>query len=115
MKRIFLIFLMTLLPLQAAWSAGYCRSTEESGALAYSSSLAADNQGNEKQGPISFGDIGCCAACHFVCHLPAVAVTGWSNANIPRAGSVLPLVRAAIPYQSHVPDGPTRPNWISAS
>lgn len=117
MKRIFLIFLMTLLPLQAGWSAGLCRLTEEYGALDYSSSSAAAVLSNEKQESIGFddfGDFGCCSACHFVCHLPAAAVSGWCDVNIPRLGSVFPFVLAAITYQSHVPDGPTRPNWISA-
>ncbi len=70
MKRIFFIFLMALLPLQAAWSTGFRRSTEAYGTGTYSSSAAANSVD--------------------------VVVAGWCNADIASRETVLALALAEI-------------------
>lgn len=115
MKRIVIIFLIALLPLHAAWSAGMCGMAGDNGVAPLSSVVFVDIQDRETQTPGFVGDPGCFPTCHFVCEPPAVAPVCSVDANILLPVERLTRASAAHLYASHIPDGPTRPKWTAAS
>lgn len=113
MKRLLVIFLLFLLPCQVSWAAidSLLYGQQENAEAVHGDSPTQDfAETPQPDGKIM---IGC--HCHGLCHLPVVLhretlasvgmLTGVSSNGLS------PTQR----YQSHIPDGPTRPKWRTVS
>lgn len=115
MKRILLIFLLALIPLQVAWSAEFCSAVVAGDLQTVSAVILPGVESNDTQPSSTFGDSGCCPACNFACTCSVAGPPNSLNAHLLQRES-LPVRSLAPPrYRSHVPEGPTRPNWTTAS
>jgi hypothetical protein len=108
-KKLFLILLLTILPIQYAWSmaAVYCQheTSKVTHFGHHGHQHQAQSDDGADQGKLSkHGD---CEVCHHAVQAAA-----------PGAEAVLTLARAAVftpsgvlHYHSYIADGPPRPNW----
>ncbi|MBQ5949078.1 hypothetical protein [Massilia sp. ST3] len=103
MKRLLIILLLAILPLQAAWAAACACCVGEEGKAVQQSSQAADQQ---QQTPGDDGDTdkpccdGGCDACH---HLSASAIPS-ANPDLPLPKGAPHLRGTVRRYVSHIPD-----------
>lgn len=114
MKRLLVLFLLAVLPLQISWAAAafHCPQGGDDGvgAAAASAALHAEH-GHEHDGDDN-GDghaIGGgldCSALQLVALEPTSA---WAQ-SLARAPAIAPAV-ACLGYKSHIPDGLERPKW----
>lgn len=106
MKRLFLIILLALLPLQTGWAAGWCVISDEASATA----AVSDVTGAENPIEVLF-DAGCSATCVSACDLQPLgsgaSVIEWSGQS-----RSCPASLSQLNYQSPVLDGPIRPKWL---
>lgn len=120
MKRLILILLLTILPIQMTWAAAasvVCHLTkadavEFSQSHADQSSAERAHTKDSKEKRVA-GD--CCPHCHAFCHLSAVAPTHTLEPVISLQQDTASILSANAPYQSYIPDGPIRPKWLAAS
>lgn len=115
MKRLLLILLLAVLPLQMSWAAvtGYCQ--HESGKAAqhfghHDHKHQASGESQPSKGKLGVNDNDC-----GYCHLSCVnfVPTHQSQLIFPKAST---SVEFQLPfYQSHIPDGLARPNWRHAT
>ncbi|MFS0754245.1 hypothetical protein ABC383_06055 [Noviherbaspirillum sp. 1P10PC] len=113
MKRLLVIFLLFLLPCQISWAAidsllyGQQENVESAHSDLPAQVFSEDSQPDGKM------VIGC--HCHGLCHLPVV-LSREKLAPVGMLTSVLSKgLSPTIRYQSHIPDGPTRPKWRTVS
>lgn len=115
--RVLVLFLALLLPLQLSWAAvaSYCQPEKESaghpGHHTHAAQGDADDSGNDG---ISKGDKDlACGVCHFSC-LKSVQWDGPTMAE--RIGTWLDVFCTITPApNSHIADGPDKPNWLLAA
>ena len=100
MKKILLILLLTILPIQYAWSmaAVYCQ--HEQGTVSHFGHHGHQHQAQagddlDKSKPSKHGD---CDVCHHAVQASVPAAV-FAPSGVPR-------------YHSYIADGPPRPNWI---
>lgn len=116
-KKYLLILLMLILPVQYSWSAAavYCQHEQGSpfhfGHHAHEHKVKAENGGSHgKVGKVGMADTDC-EYCHLFSHAFFIPF------DAPPAGP--PAVRFAapepVPYTSHIPQRPSRPNWPLAA
>lgn len=109
MKRLLLIFLIVLLPLQTAWAAGLCRivgSVEVAGTVA----ILTDNA-SEAQSFDTNAEQRCGTVCPAGCTLLVAAISSPLNLN-PLANAEHTRLRPELDFESHISDGPHRPKWF---
>lgn len=104
MKHLFLIILLTLLPLQTGWAVGWCVISDEAPAAAVSNGTGVEN-------PIEvLFEAGCSATCVSACDLQPLgkgsSVIEWSGQS-----RSCPVSLDQLNYQSPILDGPIRPKW----
>ena len=114
MRRIFLIFLLVLLPLQFTWAAGasYCQHEQEKvskhlGHHVHQHDGQADTGGEQSQK--SQPDNDCC-----ICHLAATSAVPLSAPPIILCDNPHPPDTYAVTFHSYIPDGLSKPNWRPA-
>ncbi|WP_317205867.1 DUF2946 family protein [Janthinobacterium sp.] len=115
MKKIFLILLLLVMPLQMSWAAAsaYCqheegRAARHLGHHGHEHKAKAEQPASKKDGGAPHSD---CNFCHGIgqASFPAgAALAVFSPASGPIAG-------APFFYASHIPDGPKRPDWRSVA
>lgn len=111
MKRLFLIFLLAMLPLQMSWAvvSDYCehengKAAQHVGHHEHKHQASGDKQPSKSK--LGTGDADC-SYCHHCC------------ANIiatPHPAPVVPFDSAQVAFELHrylspISDGPSRPNW----
>ncbi|MYN43212.1 DUF2946 domain-containing protein [Duganella sp. FT109W] len=109
MKKILLILLLTILPIQYAWSmaAVYCQHEENKvshfGHHGHQHQAQSDDDTDHSK-PSKHGD---CEVCHHAV-----------QASVPAAEPLMTVAPAAVfapagvpRYHSYIADGPPRPNW----
>ena len=105
MKRLFLIILFALLPLQTGWAAGWCVISDDASAIAAVSDVTGAANPIEVQ-----LEAGCSATCVSACDLQPLgsdsSVIEWSGLSRSYPGRLNQLN-----YQSPILDGPIRPKW----
>lgn len=118
MKRGLLILLMLLLPLHTTWASVACvRNLIEVPA----STLGVEAIGAPAVEKVSSApsiekyDQSCCPGCHTFCHFAATTPSYSLSLLFPFSPSLASAMPDATTYQSHIPDGPTRPKWPAAS
>jgi len=116
MKRLALIFLILLLPLQSVWAAAsaYCQHEQDSTAQHFGHHThqhKASTDSNDGTGKSPLNVHADCSSCHLSC--PA-ATESARSITIPASGS---LVLADHPraLSSVFPDHPERPKWVPAA
>lgn len=107
MKRLFLIFLIVLLPLQTAWAAGLCNivgSVEVVGTAAIPTNRDAQSfdTGTEQ---------GCATVCPAGCTLSIAVISSSLRLNAP-ANAERTRLPPELDFESHISDGPHRPKWF---
>ena len=111
MKRLILIFLLVLLPLQGAWAvaASYCQHEQDSSARHFGHHIHKHNGSAETPAKVKLGMLGDadCGGCHFNC-----------SSILPCEQLSLPIVRIPVPadtyhvqYHSFIPEALNKPNW----
>lgn len=109
MKRLLLIFLIVLLPLQTAWAAGLCRIV---GSVAVAGTVAIlTDSASEAQLFDTSAEQGCGTVCPAGCTLPAVAISSSLILN-PLANAEHTRLPPELDFESHISDGPQRPKWF---
>lgn len=116
MKRLTLIFLMLLLPLQSAWAAAsaYCQheqgvATQHFGHHAHQHQTATDSNDGGGKSPLSVHAD--CSSCHLSC--PAATASVRSIVVMTSGSPVLAEHPDAL--SSVFPDSPERPKWAPAA
>jgi len=110
-KKYLLILLMLILPVQYAWSAAavYCQHEQKSpfhfGHHAHQHKASSDEHGGH--GKVNSADTDC-EYCHMFSHAFFVPFDARSTAPL----AVNYAAPASIPYTSHIPRRPPRPNWL---
>lgn len=111
MKRLLLILLLTILPIQYSWSmaAVYCQ--HEPSKVTHFGHHGHAHQaqaGDDDAGKSKLSKHGDCEVCHHAV-----------QASVPVAGALLTVAPAAafappgaLQYHSYIADGPPRPNWF---
>lgn len=119
--RVLVLFLALLLPLQLSWAAvaSYCQQEKESashpGHHTHSASNSAqddaDNSGNDDTGK-GDKDLAC-----GVCHFSSLKSVQWSGSTMAeRICTCLDVFCTITPApNSHIADGPDKPNWLLAA
>ena len=103
MKRLFLIILLALLPLQSGWAAGWCVISEDASIAAAVSDIT------DAENPIkSPFDSGCSAACVSACDLQPFD-SGFSVLKWSELSRSFPASLNQLNYQSPILDGLIRP------
>lgn len=118
MKRALLILLMMLLPLQTAWASmeGVRILTEMNGAPSGVENVGQRSDVSKSpQKTTGQYDRVCCPGCHAFCNFAGAAPTYSFDSSFLIDPSVVAALPDATAYQSHIPDGPIRPNWPAAS
>jgi hypothetical protein len=115
MKRLALIFLMLLLPLQSVWAAAsaYCQheqgvATQHFGHHTHQHKASADRNDGTGKSPLNVHAD--CSSCHLSC--PAVTESVRSIA-VTASGSLV-VADHLDALSSVFPDSPERPKWASA-
>ena len=116
MKRLALIFLMLLLPLQSVWAAAsaYCQheqgaSVQHFGHHTHQHNVSTDSSDGSGKSPLN-GHADCSS-----CHLSCPAATGSIRSiGIPASGSLV-LGDQPDALSSVFPDNPERPKWAPAA
>ena len=110
MKRLLLIFLIILLPLQSAWAAGLCNivgSADAAGTIAILPENVAEAEAFD-----TIAEQGCGTVCPAGCTLSAAVISSSLNLS-----SLANAERTRLPpeldFESHISDGPRRPKWFS--
>ena len=116
MKRALLIFLMLLLPLHTTWASISCvrnigGETDTTATIGKVDRAGAGEPALTESGKF---DKSCCPGCHVFCHFSAVTPSHSFNSQCQFCESVEFAFPKATAYQSHIPDGPTRPKWPAA-
>jgi hypothetical protein len=110
MKKYLLILLMLMLPVQYAWSAAavYCQHEQGApshfGHHAHQHKVKADDKG--AHGKVQSADSDC-EYCHMFSH--AFFIPFDTRPTTPLLANY--TAPASIPYTSHIPRRPPRPNW----
>jgi hypothetical protein len=110
-KKLLLILLLTILPIQYSWSmaAVYCQhESSKSTHFGHHGHQHQAQAGDDEAGKSKPGKLhGDCEVCHHAV-----------QASLPGAAAVLMLAPAAVyappgalHYHSYIADGPPRPNW----
>lgn len=115
MRRLFLILLLAMLPLQFSWAvaASYCqheqgKTVTHFGHHAHDHAGKADSDGDtaSKAQP----DNDCC-----ICHLAGTSVVPLTAPVIIPSDNPHPQDVYAFSFHSFIPDGLSKPNWRHAS
>lgn len=110
-KKLLLIFLMMLLPVQYTWSAAavYCQHEQDApphlGHHAHQHKAASDEA--KEPGKVNAADADC-AYCHLFSHAFFVPFDAHPAATPAPHHAALP----AASYSSYLPGPPPRPNWL---
>ena len=118
MKRLFLILLMCLLPLQTAWAgrAGIFELGESGSAPSSKTTVSRlSYAGSSAPSDSKRRTMGCCAGCHIFCNFAAVVSIDSLGPALFTGSSALVFPAEIFAYHSHIPDGPFRPQWRFAS
>ncbi len=110
MKRLLLIFLIILLPLQTAWAAGLCSivgSVDAAGTIVILTDSAAEAESFDTS-----AESGCGTVCPAGCTLSAAVISSSLNL-IPLANAEHTRLPPELDFESHISDGPHRPKWFS--
>ena len=110
MKRLLLIFLIILLPLQTAWAAGLCSivgSVDVVGTIVILTDNAAEAESFD-----TIAESGCGAVCPAGCTLSAAVISSSLNLS-PLANAEHTRLPPELDFESHISDGPHRPKWFS--
>lgn len=108
MRRLLIIFLLAMMPLQAAWAA-VCAYCPDNCISELSSSPAPDDVASDDAGP---GDDGDCSRCHM--GAAGLACSPISSRISPPPGRLAAADGSPIPNAG--PAGrPERPNWMRAA
>lgn len=108
MKRLLLIFLIILLPLQTAWAAGLCSivgSMDVAGTVVILADSAGEAQSDTSAEP------GCGTVCPAGCTLSAAVLSSPLNLS-PLANAEHTRLPPELDFESHISDGPHRPKWF---
>jgi hypothetical protein len=116
MKRLALIFLMLLLPLQSVWAAAgaYCQheqgaSVQHFGHHAHQHKTSADRNDGTGKSPLSVhADCG-------ICHLSCPVVTESDRPICVPASGSLAVSNNPDVFSSVFSDNPERPKWVPAA
>jgi len=113
MRRLVLVLVLLLLPLQASWAAvaAYCGhengvASKHMGHHQHKHQAGAGDQANEAA-PATGGMDRDCGTCHINLNLAVFSV----DATLLDDGRSLGQFPPSRLYASHVPIGPERPNW----
>lgn len=115
MKRIFLILMMVVLPLQISWAAvtNYCQHEEGKASQHFGHHDHKHNiSSSGKQDKSDPGKID--ADCGF-CHLSCAYIISATATPILFFPDSTPVDIPLFSYLSHIPDGLIRPDWQAAS
>lgn len=116
MKRLLLIFLLTMLPLQMSWAAltGYCQHEEGRAAQhlghhehkhhAAGDSKQSDNKKSKSNLGVNDADCG-------YCHLSCANLVSTQQPEIIFPPNSIPVEFLLYSYRSHIADGLSRPDW----
>ncbi|PRC95076.1 hypothetical protein [Solimicrobium silvestre] len=106
MKRILIIFLLTILPLQMSWAsvANYCLHEQDKSVQHFGHHT---HQHQTEQQPQSDGTDSDCDYCHHTGSIFALT----NSLQLTDAAHPFPLALDPVLYQSHIPDSLTKPNW----
>lgn len=110
MKRLLLIFLIILLPLQTAWAAGLCNivgSVDAAGTVVILTDSAVEAESFD-----NIAESGCGTFCPAGCTLSAAVISSSPNLS-PLANAEHTRRPPELDFESHIPDGPHRPKWLS--
>lgn len=117
MRRLVVVLLMLLLPLQATWgmAASYCQHEQEAniGHFGHHTHQHKANAGNLEKAKSS-ASVGVDGDCE-VCHLGTVQVVTATPSSATAASTANPPTARVVVYDSHIPDGLERPNRTRAS
>lgn len=115
MRRLFLILLLAMLPLQFSWAvaASYCQH-EQGKAVTHFGHHAHNHAGNAdsdgEPAKKSQPDNDCC-----ICHLAGTNVVPLAESVIACNDSPHPPDIYAFSFHSFIPEGLSKPNWHPAS
>ena len=110
-KKILLIVLMLILPVQYSWSAAalYCQHEQNApshfGHHAHQHTMEPDAPSGHDKVKGADAD---CEYCHFFSHAFFVPF----DARPPAVPESTHVARRAVVYTSHIPRKPPRPNWL---
>ena len=112
MKRLLIILLLTILPIQYCWSmaAVYCQHEPDTAAHFGHHGhqhQAQSDDGADKSKPVKVHSD--CEVCHHAVQASVPANGGGVDAVIEATGHAPP---GAWRYLSHISEGPQRPNWL---
>lgn len=117
MRRLVVVLLMFLLPLQATWgmAASYCQHEQEAtiGHFGHHTHQHKANAGNLEKAKSS-ASVGVDGDCE-VCHLGTVQVVTATPSSATAASTANPPTARVVVYDSHIPDGLERPNRTRAA
>lgn len=114
-RRLFLIILLMILPLQLSWAAAGAYCKHEKGAASNHFGHHVHQHQAKSDTPDSKGEFGKvhndCSSCHGI---GFALFMEWPGLDVvaPRQLFVLPH---PFPYLSHIPDGPRRPDRLSVA
>ena len=114
MRRLALVLLLFVLPLQTTWAVGVGHCLFGSGAADHAAHAHGHDEtehvheylGDATHGGQATDSAVDCSAFHFV----ALEASGPIASVLPRTG-VLPFGPLSISFKSHIPAGPDRPRW----
>jgi hypothetical protein len=115
MKRLLLIFLLAMLPLQMSWAAvtGYCQHEEGKAAQhlghhEHKHQASGDSKQSDKKSKNQLGvnDVDC-----GYCHLSCLNIVSQPQPELAFPKASTPVEFQFHPYRSHIPDGLTKPDW----
>lgn len=110
MKRLLLIFLIILLPIQTAWAAGLCSIV---GSADPASTIVKLNDSAAEAGSLdTSAEPGCGTVCPAGCTLSAAVISSSLNLS-PLANAEHTRMPHELDFESHISDGPHRPKWFS--
>jgi hypothetical protein len=123
LKRLILIMLLAILPIQMSWAgvSTYLHLAEGDlvqfvGEHAETTAAASvTDDANLKHDKVRTVDGGCCPHCHGLCHLSALPLTNALTVSFGLEPGLALHHSLRTAYQSHIPDGPLKPNWRTAS
>lgn len=116
MKKLLLILLLTILPIQYSWSmaAVYCQhepgQVSHFGHHGHQHQALSDDGGSEPGKPSKQAHADC-----EVCHHAVQASAPAADAPLMAAAGRIYAPPASPQYLSHIADGPPRPNWMLAA
>jgi hypothetical protein len=118
MKRVFLVILILLLPLQLSWAAvaSYCQNEVSQARVHFG-----HHEHKTSQQPVSMKDHVSkgavdndteCGFCHLSC---CKSVTAYTQLKLPADFNLAAYPLIPSDFSSHIAEGPEKPNWQLAA